>query len=523
MDCFDVPHWWKSRVLLFGMAMMVALLVLGGMARASGRSPQNTAAPAMSGEKYVGGRMTTTTGDWTNSPTGFAFQWLRCDSGGKNCNPISGAAAQSYTFTAADFGVRVRVTVTATNADGSGTSASKSSMQIYDNQAPSTPIGLSASQVTQTGVTLSWNASSDDVSVAGYDVTVDNSKQKTKEASVAVSGFTCNSSHSVVVDAYDASGNASVPAKLAFQSAACPPPVSSDAGTTSGGTRTTGSYDQAVLADTPVMFLDMAASGSSESDLAGNGHIGSYKNGTPSQATMPNGDSAADFNGTNQYLTVPSAADLSIPTTRALTWEAWIRPDVMQFPDTTGGYTDFLGKCQSYSPSCEWEGRMYNASNSQDRCSRISAYVFNPSAGLGAAADWQPASATGSNCTSSILQTGQWLHVVGEYQTVSTPSRCSSSSPGSIEIWVNGVQWNSSYHGDTGCMSQYGIKPQTNSSPFDVGTMAFDAYFAGAVGKVAVYDHLLTPAQIAAHFAAMTGAAPSGSCQDACTIPVPTP
>jgi hypothetical protein len=46
--------------------------------------------------------------------------------------------------------------------------------------------------------------------------------------------------------------------------------------------------------------------------------------------------------------------------------------------------------------------------------------------------------------------------------------------------------------------------------------MATDSWFAGAVGKVALYDALLSDAQIAAHFEAMTGRAPSGSCGDTC-------
>ena len=88
--------------------------------------------------------------------------------------------------------------------------------------------------------------------------------------------------------------------------------------------------------------------------------------------------------------------------------------------------------------------------------------------------------------------------------------------PGSIDIWVNGVKWDHASHGDTGCMSQYQVVPQAGTSPLDIGTMARDSWFAGAIGKVALYDTLLTDAQIAAHFEAMTGRAPSGSCGETC-------
>ena len=76
------------------------------------------------------------------------------------------------------------------------------------------------------------------------------------------------------------------------------------------------------------------------------------------------------------------------------------------------------------------------------------------------------------------------------------------------------------YHGDTGCMSQYGITPKAGSSPLNIGTMAFEGYFPGAIGKVAIYNYLLDPARISAHFTAMTGRTPSGSCASSCTIPI---
>src|SRR5262249_23007299 len=136
-------------------------------------------------------------------------------------------------------------------------------------------------------------------------------------------------------------------------------------------------YDQVVLADQPVAFWDINAMDITEPDLSGHGNIGTYPNGLPAVVTMPNGDSAADFNGSNQYLTIPSNPDesLSIPTTGNLTWEAWISPDVLQFPNgSSGGYVDFMGKCHSYAPTCEWESRIYSINTS--RPNRMSAYAF---------------------------------------------------------------------------------------------------------------------------------------------------
>ncbi len=276
----------------------------------------------------------------------------------------------------------------------------------------------------------------------------------------------------------------------------------------------TAGYDAVVMGDKPVLFLKMDSPKSGkESDMSGKGHTGTYKGGVPSTATMPNGDSATVFNGSSQYLTVPSSADFSIPTTKSMTWEAWVRPDVLDFPYESGdGYIDWMGKCESYSPTCEWEARLYGSATEENRPNRFSAYVFNSSAGLGSGADWQP--------NSGVLKAGKWVHVVAEYQLGSTPSPCNSSSPGTINIWVNGVKQSFDDHAPTGCMSQYNVKPKAGSSPLNIGTMSMDTWFKGAVGKVAIYDRLLSQAEITEHFKSMTGKSPSGSCADKCTAPM---
>ena len=279
-------------------------------------------------------------------------------------------------------------------------------------------------------------------------------------------------------------------------------------------------YDQAALSDLPVALWDLNPRGATEPDLSGKQHPGtyeSYQTSTvlPSAATMPNGDTAADFNGSNQYFTVPSNASFSIPTTHNLTWEGWIRPDVLQFPnESSDDYVSFMGKCDApgSSPTCEWEGRMYSESTPQGRCDRISGYVFNPNGGEGSAADWQPA------C--GLIQAGEWLHVVAEYTTLSQPSNCqnTSSYPGSINIWVNGVEWDQAAHQPTGCMSQYSVIPTANNSPLNIGTMAYDVWFKGAIGKVAIYNYLLSQGQINNHYSSMTGKQPTGSCGNTCSF-----
>ena len=401
--------------------------------------------------------------------------------------------------------------LTASNAMGTahGSDAvftTSASAAPTDTSAPTAPGSLVGS-AGDAQVSLSWSASSDNVGVAGYRVFRDGLQVAQSSAtSFTDSGLANGTSYSYYVVAFDAAGNVSAASNTV-------------SATPAATTSPSSSYDSTVLTDHPVAFWDMRNPGGSEMDLSGNGHSGSYKGGTPALTTMPNGDKAVDFNGSTEYMTVLSSSAFSISTTQELTWEGWIRPAVLQWSSVSDpygyGYVDWMGKCQDYSPSCEWESRVYATVNSDSRCNRLSAYVFNPSAGLGADADWQP------NC--NLLQAGQWLHVVGEYQTQTTPSSCKSAYPGTINVWVNGVPWNPSYHYPTGCMSQYSITPKAGSSPLDIGTMAMDTWFPGAVGKVAIYNYLLTQSQITAHFRAMTGGAPSGSCANTCSIPVPTP
>ncbi len=120
---------------------------------ASTSAPKNTAAPAVSGTAHVGSVLTTTNGTWSNSPTSYAYAWLRCDTGGANCSPISGATATTYTLASADAAHTIRSQVTATNASGSVFAWSNPTAVIVVSGAPAMSSAPSApSPVTGNGV-----------------------------------------------------------------------------------------------------------------------------------------------------------------------------------------------------------------------------------------------------------------------------------------------------------------------------------------------------------------------------------
>ncbi len=80
-------------------------------------------APTIAGPATEGQTLTAGHGYWTNNPTSYSDEWQRCNSGGTNCQPISGATAQSYPVTAADVGSTIRVQETASNSEGASTPA----------------------------------------------------------------------------------------------------------------------------------------------------------------------------------------------------------------------------------------------------------------------------------------------------------------------------------------------------------------------------------------------------------------
>jgi len=79
-----------------------------------------------------------------------------------------------------------------------------------DTEAPSAPTNLSANNVTETTVDLSWNASSDNVGVTGYDVYQGSSLLGNVTGTTAqITGLTANTTYNFYVEAKDAEGNIS--------------------------------------------------------------------------------------------------------------------------------------------------------------------------------------------------------------------------------------------------------------------------------------------------------------------------
>ena len=249
----------------------------------------------------------------------------------------------------------------------------------------------------------------------------------------------------------------------------------------------TDSYDRQVLSYAPSMYLTMAhAAAGTESDLSGHGHSGTYlpSGQRPAASALPNGDAAADFDGTGQYLQVSSASALSVMHTGCLTIQAWVKPDTRQFPREEGtGYVYILGKGAHQEQ--EYAMRMYSLVNKErpPRPNRVSAYIFNRSGGLGSGAYFQ-----------DRVQAGSWMMIT----MVIDAQRSMMWPDGYIAIYKD------SRLRDQVSIGQFNVKPQSANAPLCIATRQLKSYFKGSIGKVAVFDYVLSAGRVKAIYNAMS-------------------
>ncbi len=242
-------------------------------------------------------------------------------------------------------------------------------------------------------------------------------------------------------------------------------------------------YDDQILADGPTLYLTMGSLAKVlwEPDLSGHGHKADRfpTRGLP-RTRLPNGEGATVFDGQSQYMEVRSDAALSVPTTGVLTIEAWIRPDVLDFPRSEGdGYVHWAGKGEASQQ--EYALRMYSFNNtaSPSRPNRISAYAFNLSGGLGSGSYFQ-----------DPVSTGAWIHVA---TVINTRATSGEYPTGYVKIFKDGVLRK------TTALSQFDVTPGTGSAPLRIGTRDSRSFFKGAIGKFAVYSYELSEARLQKH------------------------
>ena len=153
------------------LVMLAALAFTATGFAATAAAPVNTSPPTISGTAQVGQTLTAGNGTWSNAPTSFAYQWLRCNGGGNSCDSVANATQQTYTLVTADVGSTMRVRVTATNADGSSAAQSEQTAvvaPVTSSAAPKNTAPPTIAGTAKVGQTLTANEGTWSGNPTGY-------------------------------------------------------------------------------------------------------------------------------------------------------------------------------------------------------------------------------------------------------------------------------------------------------------------------------------------------------------------
>ncbi len=138
--------------------------------------PSNTAAPAISGSPVLetgklrqGQTLTVSQGSWTNSPTHFSYQWLRCEGYGEagtseelgtECEPITvgnekiPATGETYEVQAQDVAHTIIAAVEARNASGASTAVTTPEVILAGGEEYEPPYPTFTQRPTITGAAV---------------------------------------------------------------------------------------------------------------------------------------------------------------------------------------------------------------------------------------------------------------------------------------------------------------------------------------------------------------------------------
>jgi hypothetical protein len=302
-----------------------------------------------------------------------------------------------------------------------------------DTTPPTAPSNLTATGASSSQINLSWTASTDNVGVTGYYVQRCSGSGCTNFAQVAsVSGATtaysdtglaASTSYSYRVEATDAAGNLS-----GFSNT-----TSATTGASTGTPGLVAAYDF------------NAGSGTTVSDLSGNGNTGTIVNAT--WTTSGKYGSALSFNGTNAQVVVNDSASLHLTT--AVTLEAWVNPS-----SAPTGWQDVI-----YKPV---DNYFLEASSTNGN---------KPGTGVLLTSSAEPIT-----YGSTQLAANTWAHLAMTYDGTT------------LKIYVNGALVTSTTQSGT-------ITTSTNALQIG-GDTIYGQYFKGLIDEVRIYNVALTQAQI---------------------------
>jgi bacillolysin len=154
---------------------------------------------------------TTATLSWNASSDNVGVTGYDVYQGTTNIGNVTGTSANITGLTAStSYTFSIRAIDAAGNESAASNAVNFNTSSGVDTQAPSAPTSLSASNITQTTVDLSWNASTDNIGVTGYDVYQGTTNiGNVTGTSANITGLTASTSYTFSVRAKDTAGNES--------------------------------------------------------------------------------------------------------------------------------------------------------------------------------------------------------------------------------------------------------------------------------------------------------------------------
>jgi chitodextrinase len=235
--------------------------------------PDTTAPSTPTGLATSAVSTTSATLSWTASTDNVAVTGYRLYQGGSQ---VGTSATASYNYTgltcATTFTLGVAAVDAAGNVSGNATKSVTTAV-CPDTTPPSTPAGLSVGSAGQTSLSLSWNASTDNVGVTGYRIFQNGSQVSTSiSPGYIFGGLSCGTTYTLGVAAVDGAGNVSGTTTVSGSTTAC-----SGGGTTANVfVSTSGSDSTCVRGDSskPCLSFSKACS------IAQAGDVVQVNNGT---------------------------------------------------------------------------------------------------------------------------------------------------------------------------------------------------------------------------------------------------
>lgn len=220
------------------------------------------------------------------------------------------------------------------------------------------------------------------------------------------------------------------------------------------------------------MFSAVDASGTAYDEMGGND--GTYIDGPTDGVTgaiADDSDTAITFNGSSEYANVGTLGNFGSQLSNGITLEAWIKPTSTS-PDAIMGVRDLTGGTNQeiYFGIPSAAKLEFLITDNNDLTARFR--VDTP-----------------------VIVADTWTHVAVTWHP---------ESPNECQMYINGIAENASrlstFHTATFSFINFDIDCFLGGENYDGAAMAADYAWSGSLDEVAIYSHVLAPANIIQHY-----------------------